>query len=63
MSVIKKIQAVRITFSNGAVGEFIGPAAVSENEMANVTISNVELGHPEDFTEEIKAQLIGDENE
>lgn len=58
-----KIQAVRISFSNGKTADFIGVAVVPEEDMDKVHITNVELGHPEEFTDQIKESLIGSESD
>lgn len=53
----KRMQTIRITFSNGAKGEFTGLAVVDENEMENISIEGLEISKPETITDEIRQQL------
>ena len=59
----KKMQAVRITFSNGHVGEFVGAAVVPEDQMEKVRITNVELGTPEEITDQIRESFKNDKDD
>lgn len=56
-----RVQAIRVQFTNGSVGEFIGRAVVESDELEKVGIAQIELGEPEDFSDEIRDQILNKE--
>lgn len=52
-----KMQTVRITFSNGTVGNFIGRACVPDDDRDKVTIESIAISETEDVTDEIRNKI------